>query len=363
MQQTKKVNYFHLSLKEGQTEKIAYSNSFQLVGKGGGSFIYIAPVFDTDDLDNTYHRLKLQGKFEKCKYEIIAMACNTDESQVMKDQSVSMTDKLTFMQEHSHKRSVNTDDILLHELKGRYLWIAIRVMAADMNSFFVIDGFSIEFPKCSFIEYLPEIYQDDTDTFFERYMAVLQSLYEDLEEKVDDVPNQLDYESCMDENLSLFAQWTGIVDNSSKFSPEQLRYLIANLQEIQSGKGTTDVLQKIISLVYNREARVIENFKWNEWMEHSNQLEHFRNLYGVDESVFTLMIDCVFDEQEKLPDKAKLLKLINDYTPLGVKCRLVYLRENNNMDTHCYLDVNSILSTPKVADTAGFELGSNQILG
>ena len=28
MQQTKKVNYFHLSLKNGQTEKISFSNSF-----------------------------------------------------------------------------------------------------------------------------------------------------------------------------------------------------------------------------------------------------------------------------------------------------------------------------------------------
>ena len=50
MQQTKKVNYFHLSLKNGQTEKISFSNSFQLTGKGGGSFVYIAQVFDTDDL-------------------------------------------------------------------------------------------------------------------------------------------------------------------------------------------------------------------------------------------------------------------------------------------------------------------------
>ena len=363
MQQTKKVNYFHLSLKNGQTEKISFSNSFQLTGKGGGSFVYIAQVFDTDDLDSTFHRLKLYGQFEKCKYEIWVMACNTDESGVMESSEVSMADKLAYMQKFSYQRSVNTDDILLHSLSGRYLWVAIRVMAAAMESSFVIDGFSVEFPKSSFIDYLPEIYREDSNSFFERYMAVLQSLYEDLEERIEEVPKQLDYESCDKKNLPLFAQWTGLDENGKKFTPEQLRYLIAHLQTIQSGKGTTDVLQKIISLVYGKQAKVIENFKWNEWMKNSEYLEHYKKLYGKDESVFTLMLDCVYDEPENLPDKSELMKLISEYTPLGVRCHLVYLRENYNMDTHCYLDVNSVLSTPKIADASGFELGSNHILG
>ena len=86
-------------------------------------------------------------------------------------------------------------------------------------------------------------------------------------------------------------------------------------------------------------------------------------MYGKDYSVFTLMLNCVSDDPDKLPQKAELMKLIEEYTPIGVNCHLVYLRENNNMDTHCYLGLNSTLSTPKVADAAGFELGSNHILG
>lgn len=34
-----------------------------------------------------------------------------------------------------------------------------------------------------------------------------------------------------------------------------------------------------------------------------------------------------------------------------------------HMDTHCYLDVNSYLSTPVEADTSGFVLGGNYVLG
>lgn len=363
MQQTKKVNYFHLALKNGQMKKMSFTPTYQLSGHGGGSFSYIAGVFDTDDIDCTYHRLRLYGKFEQCKYEIFVMACNTDERPVMQDLGSSVEEKLSYMQNFSYYRSVNADDILLHSLKGRYIWIAIRIMGASTESHFLIDGFSVEFPGSSFIDYLPEIYRDSQNSFFERYMSVWQSLYEDVEKQVEDVVEQLDYECCDEKKLPMYARWTGLDEKGRKFTPGQLRYLIGHLQEIQSGKGTIAVLQKIIYLVYGKQAKVIENFKWNEWMKNSEYLEQYKKLYGKDYSVFTLMLDCVFDDPDQLPGQAELMKLIEEYTPIGVKCHLVYLRENNNMDTHCYLDVNSTLSTPKVADAAGFELGSNRILG
>ena len=128
MQQTKKVNYFHLALKNGQMQKISFTHTYQLSGHGGGSFLYIASVFDTDDLDSTYHRLRLFGTFEQCKYEIFVMACNTDERKVMEDSGISMEEKLSYMQNFSYYRSVNADDILLHSVKGRYIWIAIRII-------------------------------------------------------------------------------------------------------------------------------------------------------------------------------------------------------------------------------------------
>lgn len=364
MQQTKKVNYYRLSLKGGQCSGLSLTKEYVLAGKGGGSFVYIAPVFDTSELDATFHRLTLSGSFEKCKFEIMAAAANVDLSEEMEDASLSVEDKLALLQNHSYERRVNTRDMLLHQLTGRYLWVVIRVMAADIQSQFEIQGFTVEFPRCSFVEYLPEIYQEDESSFFSRYMSVLQSLYVDLEDQVTDVPAQLDYETCDPENLLLFARWTGLDESGRRFSPEQIQYLIHNLQQIQSGKGTTDVLKKIIFFLYGKDAQIVEYFKWNDWMkEYSSKVEHYQRLFGKDEGVFTLILDCVSDKRGETPDKEQVMKVIQDYIPLGMTCNLVYLRENYNMDIHCYMDVNSVLSTPQTADTSGFVLGSNQVLG
>jgi len=58
-----------------------------------------------------------------------------------------------------------------------------------------------------------------------------------------------------------------------------------------------------------------------------------------------------------------VMNQIEEFTPFGLKCNLVYLNESNHLDTHCYLGVNSYLSTPVTADTKGFVLGGNFVLG
>ena len=107
-----------------------------------------------------------------------------------------------FWPEGSYVRKVNTDDFLLHELKGRYLWVLIRISGAAVDSHFCMEGFRVEFPWTSFSGYLPEIYQEaGQKSFFERYMAVFQSMYEDLEQQVDhlDVYKRQHYRLCNSE--------------------------------------------------------------------------------------------------------------------------------------------------------------------
>ena len=66
---------------------------------------------------------------------------------------------------------------------------------------------------------------------------------------------------------------------------------------------------------------------------------------------------------EKPVSYTHLLQLMEDYIPLGMNCNLVLLDWSSHMDTHCYLDKNSRLSIPEQADTSGFVLGGNYVLG
>ena len=362
LESAKKVNFYRLALTRGKRHRMELSEDNRLIGNGGGYFSYLAPMFDSEDYNGTWHRLCLNGEFDGCKYEIVAAATNVDLSDILEDENCTPVQQLELLKEYTHTRRVNTEDMLLHELQGRYLWVFISVSGSRIDSRFIIDGFHVEFPYGSFTEYLPEIYQQERGEFFERYMAVMQSLYEDLEKEVEHIPNYLDYETTPTENLPIFAEWTGDWAAGENYSPKQMRYLFNHLQEIQSGRGTKKVMEQMIQLVTGYKATIVEYFKWHDWMQKkSDLLESYERLFGKNEDTFTVIIDISSNEKEI--SREWLARFLEDYTPLGMNCNVVLLHANSNMDTHCYLDKNSCLSTPITADADGVILGGNYILG
>jgi phage tail-like protein len=365
MQKTSKcVNYCRLSLQDGSFHRVELTQGYTLTGQGGGYFAYLAPMFNTMELGCSFHRFRLLGEFRDCKYEVIAAASNVDISEALFAEETAPREQTRMLKELTYMRKVNCDDFLLHELEGRYLWIQIVISSAKADSCFEIDSFNVEFPQRSFVEYFPEVYQNQPDTFFYRYMAALQSLYENLEVRISEVPQKLDYEITDEENLLELSRWVGFSETTSSFTPEQLRILIRDLTEIQAGKGTGKVLKKMLELLTGKDVYVMEYFKWHDLVaENQGCLEDYSRNYGADETVFTVMIDFRQTKNEDLPSSQWMMKLIEEYMPFGQKCNLVYLRESNHFDMHCYLDVNSYLSTPVTADTSGFVLGGNYVLG
>lgn len=357
----KKVNFYRLALRRGKMHRMTLSEDDRLTGEGGGMFYYLAPVFDSNDYGGTWHRLRLEGTFSDCKYEILAAATDVDLEAILKDESLDFSGRGEVLKEHSHVRKVNTEDLLLHDLAGRYLWILITVAGSKIDSHFRIEGFSAEFPKSSFIEYLPEVYQQEDQGFFERYMAVFRSMYEDLEKEVDRIPMYLDYQTAPEKNLELFAKWTGRWNENGQWSPKALRYLIRHLQKIQTGRGTRKVMGEIIWLLTGQRAVLVEHFQWKDWMKkNASLLDEFYRLYGEEEDTFAVVIDAT--EKEVGMSERELEKKLEDYTPFGMICKVIYLKKNSHMDAQSYLDKNSYLSTPEHPNTEGFVLGEELIL-
>jgi phage tail-like protein len=358
---SRKVNFYRLALEKGSRYRMTLSEDDCLTGMGGGLFCYRSQVFDSQDPDGTWHRLVLEGTFRDCKYEITVAATNADLRDLM-EETESMEEQLNILKEQAWTRKVNTPDFLLHGIQGRYLWVFIRATGARLDSSFRIEGFHVEFPQGSFIEYLPEIYQESgRNSFFERYLTVFQSLYEDLEHEVERIPEYLDYETAPDKNLPLFAAWTGSWDAGYEYRPQQMRYLLRNLQKIQSGRGTRQTLEQMIRIFTGKDAVIIEYFKWHDWMEKESSMEEiYERLFGRSEDTFTVILD-MSDKSGDL-SRGRLLDLLEAYVPLGMHCNLVLLEKNSRMDGHCYLDRNGCLSTPAAADAGGFGLDGNYIL-
>ena len=143
----KKVNFYRLALRRGKMHRMTLSEDDRLTGEGGGTFCYLAPMFDSTDYEGTWHRLRMEGIFSNCKYEVVAAATDVNLEDTLTDESIDFSDKLELLKDYSYVRKVNTDDMLLHNLQGRYLWVFIKVTGSKIDSFFKIEGFSVEFPQ------------------------------------------------------------------------------------------------------------------------------------------------------------------------------------------------------------------------
>ena len=264
-------NYYKCTLAEGVCHGFQLSKNLQLqFGERIAPCAYITQMFDTKDEDMTYHRLLVDCRLADVKLETIVAVTNdpdaTDENgtplkKLLANPQAAPAKKEAALRALPHVRTVNTTDMLLHDLKGRYVWVFVAVYPSGLEAQCTIEGLRLEFPKYSFSEYFPEIYQEND--FFERYLAVLQTIFLDEEKKVDEVPAMLDYESTPEAYVQELANWLGIDNKNNVFTPEQLRHIIRNIDLYQGGKGTRETLKKMIELVTGIKPRIIEAFQWD----------------------------------------------------------------------------------------------------
>lgn len=362
----KYVHYVGAYLKKGQYQGMELNKDFFLTGNGGGSYLYIAPVFDSGEEANTWQSLRLEGTFHDCKLEVVVAASELDYREVLSDLAVALEEKEELIRSMGGVRKVNTTDILLTGLQGRYLYLFFRI-SGQMECNFRIKMATVEFPKNSFLEYFPEVYQTKDD-FFERYISIFQSMYLDVERRIDKLPVRLDYEKADYEDLLQLAEWIGldevIVQEAVREGEcDKLRKLIAHANEIQSGKGTKKALKLVLKILYSEDIQLLEYFKWYEYLENrTEELTLYQKLYGQDSSSLTIIVEEKDGKEFAEAEKKSMRKVVARMLPIGMNCNLIFLKESCHMDTHCYLDHNSTLASPTAANADGMELYGNVIL-
>lgn len=330
----------------------------------------LTPMFDTAGQDCTFNRLVLEGEIIGCKLELIVAASNRTTMNIegntvaidtlMQAPMLTAIEKAALLRSLPHVRAVNAQDVLLHSLQGQYVWVMVRVIPLE-NAVCKIEGMRLEFPKYTFTQYFPEIYQENA--FFERYIGVFQSVYLDLEREVSALPVRLDYESTDPETLAELASWLGIDNSARVFDAAQLRYMIAHLDVFQGGKGTKQALAQVIELACGVKPNIIEQFRWDTQGASPQRQALHSSLYGVSGNDFCVILD-VSQRDKPLPiSKMQLERLIESYTMLGTNFHLVLLQKESHCDTHCYLDINSQLAVPRWAEVESLSLGSYITIG
>lgn len=373
----KKLKYFifnkALDYKRCFLQNMCYENEklIAVTDKIGHKSIMISRMLDSQEIDMEWHRMMFELHTEGfASYEISIYAANSLErkiddtedhlERILLDPNLAIEEKKKIFQPYLQKKVQNTEDILLHEIKGRYLWFVVET-SLQMNQEMEISKIQVYFPRQSWISYLPEIYQsEDKNMFFERYLAVFQTMYEELNEKIRHVPYLLDVDNTDQEFLAWLANWLDIAE-SYVWSKEQLRNLLKNAVRLYKIRGTREAVKEFVKLYTNgAEPYIVENFEVRKYVDKKNEAL-LDKLYGNNPYQFHVVV-----KGENVPTTREyqtLIKIIEEVKPAYMDVELIVLKPYIFLDQHTYIGMNSVLGEYRDMSLDGVSMVSFSVLG
>jgi phage tail-like protein len=314
---------------------------------------YLSASLDSTVEEMNWHKILLEADVPDNTQIIISYFCsdykevlidgkisNLDE--LIKDQSLSGTEKKERLAALWSRPIINPGDALLHGAKGRYLWLKIDfVSSGDKTP--VLKKIRIYYPRMSFLSYLPSVYQEDEKSrdFLERYLALYESFFVDMEEKIGGIAQYFDADAVSGPFLKWLATWFAIVVDDS-WGEEQLRNLLKRAPELYKRRGTKRAMEDLIEIYTGQKPFIVEYFQFKHLKDNPELKDLLLKLYSMDPYCFTVLVkqECVATEQRRLA----VQKILDEEKPAFTEARLVVLQPWIYMDMHTYLGINTFLS-------------------
>ena len=318
------------------------------IGDGRFSGAYISCVLDSRDKDMDWHRLvftRSQAPGAFCRVTIYAANALEIEQggqhftirELIADTERTLAEKMRLMQPFEVKQSEGADDIILHDVSGRYLWFAIEAAGATAH----ISDLMVHFPRRTWMQHLPEVYRStDKSMFLERYLAIFQTLNEELNTAIRDVPLRLDVDLASTEVLESLAGWIDVT-NSYIWSESQLRQLLKNAVDTYKRRGTGQAILDLVRLYTGGEVHLVEYHRVEPFLADEDTGGTLTRLYGLNPYVLTVII-----KKEYVPTQKEFMTLthiINEIKPAQMDLNLVVLEPYMFLGSHTYLGINSVL--------------------
>lgn len=199
---------------------------------------------------------------------------------------------------------------------GRFARLAVEIYPGDGSGDMMFRSFSMSFPKDSFTRYLPELYRENNQ--LERFLAVQQSIYLELETGIDTLGEKLDYANCGKKQAERLARWMGWGELAARVDEETLRRLLETGITLISRKGTCAYYTRLTEILTGEKTFIVE------------EPERCRA---------TVLV------REKPADgKEKHLDWMRRNVPIGMDIRFVVLDKTDRLDGLFFLDVTAVLS-------------------
>ncbi len=327
--------------------------------KSGENGVYISKSFDSNELETAWHRLRIKADIPSngvMKLKVYAsdsketLVPSTDGKgmnrididEYISDQNIDINRKVDMFDYIGAKLYENPNDVLMFDQVGRYLWICIELINYS-KSITKIESMKIEYPRVSFVDYLPEIYREklEKDSFLPRFMGIFQNIYVDLEDRIDFTPMNFDPNTTNKDFLNWLADWFSIKDTSI-WGESKLRILINEAVKIYKMKGTKRAVAKIVKSYVGVEPIIVEKFDIKENQYYSKNKDEIDQLFGDNGFMFTVILN--EKDVKSSEEYVELIRVINSVKPIDCICNLVVLTNKIYLGHHCYLGINSYIA-------------------
>ncbi|WP_141501582.1 phage tail protein [Paenibacillus luteus] len=324
--------------------------------------VWLSDGLDSGVYEMEWHKLVLEANqqndtqiniryYASDQREVFMDQDHVDLDEYVSNEEIPPETKLASLSPLWSKPLKDPQDALLIQTKGRYLWLFIELIGSAPHAP-VIQSLEIHFPRSSYLEYLPSIYQRDerSKDFLARYLSIFQTMIEDTDHKIGQVTRTLEANNASGSSLRWLLGWLGI-NAEDYWSEEQLRQLLKVAPTLYNLRGTKFAMETLIS-IYTGEKPIILEYEQVKPLKENPELgEVADRLYAADPHVFNVLVKAEHADTEMR--RVTLQQLIEAYKPVFATCKLIILQPWVYMDLHSYLGMNTVLSEPTLLHLDG----------
>ena len=331
-----------------------YREELGLMGISGelmsGTAIYISRALDSGELETVWSRVKFDIVLPKDTMVVFSYFASDSDlleynnqsitvDKYIQDNSVLLIDKLNALESFWIEERKNPKDMLISKAKGRYFWFKLELISKG-RAVPSIRGMELEFPRESFVDYLPEFYRSHTESFqfLDRFLGMYQSMILDLQEEIMNISHYLDSDITTTEFLQWLAEWVAI-DDVFRWEEKKLRNFIRHSFSIYKLKGTKEGLEKVIELYVGQKPMIVETYEIMNTYSKSEYQEYYQNLYGDNIYSFFVFVEEKFVQTNEV--LVGLNAIIEHYKPAYTIGKVIVLKSFMILGHHVYLGINS----------------------
>ena len=295
-----------------------------LEGAGKGKHGYfVSRIYDSGEQGMQWDRLVMD--IERNAVIRVCVWLFDDRSQGEIPEGLSVKEQYQYLSKCA-QYSARYCDMLLYgreECRGRFARLGVVVFPWFGDKPMRFKSFCMSFPKDSFTQYLPRIYRDNLQ--LERFLAVQEGIYLELERVIDGLAEGLDYRNCTEKQVKRLAGWMGWGGLTELAEPETLRALLGTGISLSSRKGTCTYYTSLVKILTGEDAFVAE------------EPEQCR-------ATVLMSRKCAPNPRMK-----ELLNWLKKNVPIGIEVRFAFLDRTARLDGMFFLDVTAITSEYEAA--------------